>query len=162
MATSRSRFHVSRTRNCTLRFLFQYRTHLWRRSRVIQEKSKNDLKEDHDLFKQQWKLAILLPPFSPCFRPQFEPSRTVGDDRLKTWYYRLPKKFPGVGVLLLFRKNIQKVAGRADLEDGVRKLDKLTNEEVAMASVQLVKVTHNIDNNVSGIDDGVRGVDVKV
>ncbi|KAH9014043.1 hypothetical protein EDB84DRAFT_1568352 [Lactarius hengduanensis] len=31
-----------------------------------------------------------------------------------------------------------------------------------MASVQLVKVTHNIDNNVSGIDDDVRGVDVKV
>ncbi|KAH9013548.1 hypothetical protein EDB84DRAFT_892683 [Lactarius hengduanensis] len=60
------------------------------------------------------------------------------------------------------KKIIQKVAGRTDQEDGPRKLDKLTNEEVAMASVQLVKVTHNIDNNVSGIDDGVRGVDVRV
>ncbi|KAH9036060.1 hypothetical protein EDB84DRAFT_1675873 [Lactarius hengduanensis] len=43
-----------------------------------------------------------------------------------------------------------------------RQIDKLTHEEVAMASVQLMKVTHNIDNNVSGIDDDVRGVDVKV
>ncbi|KAH9041041.1 hypothetical protein EDB85DRAFT_2140215 [Lactarius pseudohatsudake] len=57
---------------------------------------------------------------------------------------------------------VQKVAGRTDLGDGPRKLDKLTNEEVAMASVQFVKVTHNIDNKVTGIDDGVRGVDVKV
>ncbi|KAH9069483.1 hypothetical protein EDB83DRAFT_2372462 [Lactarius deliciosus] len=30
-----------------------------------------------------------------------------------------------------------------------------------MVSVRLVKVTHNIDNNVSRIDDGVRGVNVK-
>ncbi|KAH9041033.1 hypothetical protein EDB85DRAFT_2140200 [Lactarius pseudohatsudake] len=57
---------------------------------------------------------------------------------------------------------VQKVAGRTDLEDAPRKLEKLTNEEVAMASVQLVKVTHSIDNKVTGIDDGVRGVDVKV
>ncbi|KAH9036084.1 hypothetical protein EDB84DRAFT_1198704 [Lactarius hengduanensis] len=60
------------------------------------------------------------------------------------------------------KRIVRNVAGRTDLEDGLRKLDKLTNEEVAMASVQLVKVTHNIDNNVSGIDDGVKGVDVKV
>ncbi|KAH9008648.1 hypothetical protein EDB84DRAFT_1571881 [Lactarius hengduanensis] len=60
------------------------------------------------------------------------------------------------------KKIIQKVAGRTDLEDGPRKLDKLTNEKVAMASVQFVKVTHKIDNKVTGIDDGVRGVDVKV
>ncbi|KAH9069547.1 hypothetical protein EDB83DRAFT_2373120, partial [Lactarius deliciosus] len=31
-----------------------------------------------------------------------------------------------------------------------------------MASVQLVNVTDKIDNKVAGIDDGVRGVDVKV
>ncbi|KAH9036067.1 hypothetical protein EDB84DRAFT_1198184 [Lactarius hengduanensis] len=50
------------------------------------------------------------------------------------------------------RKHLSRRWLRTDLEDGLRKLDKLTNEEVAMASVQLVKVTHKIDNKVMGID----------
>ena len=45
--------------------------------------------------------------------------------------------------------------GRTDLEDGIKTLDKLTNEEVAMASAQLLRVTHNIDNNVMKIDENV-------
>ncbi|KAH9069542.1 hypothetical protein EDB83DRAFT_2674271 [Lactarius deliciosus] len=59
-------------------------------------------------------------------------------------------------------KIVQKVAGRTDLEDGLRELEELINKEVAMSSVQLVNVTDKIDNKVAGIDDGVRGVDVKV
>ncbi|KAH9019914.1 hypothetical protein EDB83DRAFT_2528063 [Lactarius deliciosus] len=55
-----------------------------------------------------------------------------------------------------------KVAGRTDLEDGLRELEELINKEVAMSSVQLVNVTDKIDNKVAGIDDGVKGVDVKV
>ncbi|KAH9036090.1 hypothetical protein EDB84DRAFT_1437757 [Lactarius hengduanensis] len=60
------------------------------------------------------------------------------------------------------KKFFKKVAGRKDLEDGMKKLDKLTNEEVAMASVQNLKVTHTVDNKVTAVGDGVKGVDERV
>ena len=37
----------------------------------------------------------------------------------------------------------------------MKKLDKLTNEEVTMASAQLLNVVHNIDNNVTEVDENV-------
>ncbi|KAI9437184.1 hypothetical protein H4582DRAFT_2129609 [Lactarius indigo] len=60
------------------------------------------------------------------------------------------------------KKFLKKVAGWTDLEDGLKKLDKLTSEEVVMASVQLLKVTHKIDSKVTIVGDGVRGIDAKV
>ena len=59
-------------------------------------------------------------------------------------------------------KFLKRVIGRTDLEDGIKTLDKLTNEEVAMASAQLLKVAHNIDNNVTEVNEGVRRVDENV
>ena len=56
---------------------------------------------------------------------------------------------------IVSEKFLKRVIGRTDLEDGIKKLDKLTNEEVAMASAQLLKVTHNIDNNVMKVDENV-------
>ena len=44
----------------------------------------------------------------------------------------------------------------------MKKLDKLTLEEVAMASAQLLKVTHDIHNVVTAIADGVEGVEQRV
>ena len=55
-------------------------------------------------------------------------------------------------------KFLRRVFGRTDLEDGIKKLDKLTNEEVAMASAHLLKVTHNIDDNVMKVDENMRVV----
>jgi hypothetical protein len=63
---------------------------------------------------------------------------------------------------IVSEKFLKRVVGRTDLEDGLVKLEKLTNEEVVMASVQLLRVTHNIDNRVMGIGEGVRGVDENV
>ncbi|KAH9167666.1 hypothetical protein EDB89DRAFT_1909840 [Lactarius sanguifluus] len=60
------------------------------------------------------------------------------------------------------KKFVKKVAGRTDLEDGMKKLEKLTSEEVAMAIVQNLKVTHTVDNKVTAVGDGVKGVDEKV
>ncbi|KAH9069552.1 hypothetical protein EDB83DRAFT_2290451, partial [Lactarius deliciosus] len=57
---------------------------------------------------------------------------------------------------------LKKVAGWTDLEDGFKKLDKLTNEEVVMASAQILKATHTVDNKVTAVGDGVKGVDEKV
>ena len=57
---------------------------------------------------------------------------------------------------------MKRVAGRTDLEDGLKKLDKMTLEEVAMASAQLLKVAHDIHDEVTIVAHGVGGVDQKV
>ena len=44
----------------------------------------------------------------------------------------------------------------------MKKLDKLTLEEVAMASAQLLKVTHDIHNVATVVADGVEGLEQKV
>ena len=56
-------------------------------------------------------------------------------------------------------KFLKSVIGRTDLEDGIKTLDKLTNEEVVMASAQLLKVAHKIDNTVTRVDEGVMRAD---
>ena len=63
---------------------------------------------------------------------------------------------------IYLEKFVKRVAGRTDLEDGMKTLEKLTLEEVAMASAQLLKVTHNIHDAVTVVADGVEGVDQKV
>ena len=60
------------------------------------------------------------------------------------------------GADIVSEKFLKRVIGRTDLEDGMKKLDKLTNEEVVMASAQLLEVTHKIDNNVTEVNEGVR------
>jgi methyl-accepting chemotaxis protein len=57
---------------------------------------------------------------------------------------------------------VKRVAGRTDLEDGMKKLDKMTLEEVAMASAQLLKVTHDIHERSATVANGVDCVDQKV
>ena len=49
-------------------------------------------------------------------------------------------------------KFLKRLAGRTDLEDGLRKLDKLTHEEARMATVQNLKATHTVDDRVKGVD----------
>ena len=65
-------------------------------------------------------------------------------------------------IYLVSEKFAKKVAGRTDVEDGLKKLDKLTLEEVGMASAQLLIVTHTIENKVIMVGDGVRVIDEKV
>ena len=63
---------------------------------------------------------------------------------------------------IVSEKFVKRVIGRTDLEDGMKKLDKLTNEEVVMAIAQNLKVTHNIDKNVTEVNQGMRRVDENV
>ncbi|KAI9436836.1 ankyrin repeat-containing domain protein [Lactarius indigo] len=60
------------------------------------------------------------------------------------------------------KKFLKKVAGGTDLEDGLKKLEKLTNEEVVMASSQVLKLTHTIDNKVTAVGVGMKSVEEKV
>jgi hypothetical protein len=52
--------------------------------------------------------------------------------------------------------------GRSDIEDALRRLDNLTQEEVRMATAQFPKITHGVDDKVTRVDDGVKGIDDKV
>ena len=52
--------------------------------------------------------------------------------------------------------------GRADIEDALKRLDNLTQEEARMATTQVLKATRSVDNRVRGVDDRVAGVDGRV
>ena len=66
-------------------------------------------------------------------------------------------------------KYLRKLIGRTDIEDALKRLDRLTQEEARMAAAQLLKITNAIDNeirdiadNVLVVDDRVAGVDDRV
>ena len=59
-------------------------------------------------------------------------------------------------------KYMKKLVGRTDMEDSLKRLDKLTQEEVRMATAQVLKVTHTINEGVRGVADQVVGVDDRV
>ena len=51
-----------------------------------------------------------------------------------------------------------KLIGKNDVEDALKKLDRLTQEEARMAAAQLLKVTNTIDNRLVGVDDRMKDV----
>jgi archaellum component FlaC len=52
--------------------------------------------------------------------------------------------------------------GKNDINDALKRLDRLTQEEARMAAAQLLKVTNTIDNRVEAIADNVLVVDNRV
>ena len=52
--------------------------------------------------------------------------------------------------------------GRTEIEDALKRLDKLTQEEARMAAAQNLKVTHTVDDRVRGVADAVVAVDNRV
>jgi hypothetical protein len=48
------------------------------------------------------------------------------------------------------------------MEDALKRLDKLTQEEARMASAQNLKITHTVDERVRGVVDTVVAIDNKV
>ena len=59
-------------------------------------------------------------------------------------------------------KYLKKLVGRTDMEDALKKLDKLTIEEARMATAQTLKATHAVDGRVRGVDDKVLEVKIRV
>ena len=59
-------------------------------------------------------------------------------------------------------KFLKRLAGRTDLEDGLKKLDKLTHEEARMATAQNLKATHIVDDRVKAVGGEVREVNNNV
>jgi hypothetical protein len=56
----------------------------------------------------------------------------------------------------------KRLIGRADMEDALKRLDKLTQEEARMATAEVLKSTRAIDKRVLAVDDRVASVDDKV
>jgi hypothetical protein len=52
--------------------------------------------------------------------------------------------------------------GRTDIEDALTRLDKLTHDEALMATAQVLKLAHTIDDKVTNIDGKVSGIDDNV
>lgn len=48
------------------------------------------------------------------------------------------------------------------MEDALKRLDMLTQDEARMATAQILNVTHAVDDEVSGVADGVLDVDDRV
>ena len=53
-------------------------------------------------------------------------------------------------------KFLKKIAGITKLEDGLQKLDKMTNEEARMANAEAMRLAYDIDKKVEGLIDGAR------
>jgi hypothetical protein len=48
--------------------------------------------------------------------------------------------------------------GNTDIEDGLRRLDNLTQEEAKMAAAEHLKIAHTVEGKVMGVDGEVKGV----
>ncbi len=59
-------------------------------------------------------------------------------------------------------KYLKKLIGRTDLEDALKRLERLTNEEARMATAQVLKATHAVDDKVGRVEDKVLDVDDRV
>jgi hypothetical protein len=63
---------------------------------------------------------------------------------------------------IFLEKYLKKLVGRSKIEDALKRLDKLTQEEARMATAQVLKVMHTVDDRVLGVDNRVAGVDDRV
>jgi hypothetical protein len=59
-------------------------------------------------------------------------------------------------------KFAKKLIGRTDLEDGLKKLDKLSHEEAWMGIAQNLKATHAVGESVRRVVDEVVAIDNRV
>ncbi|KAH9173160.1 hypothetical protein EDB89DRAFT_2095303, partial [Lactarius sanguifluus] len=61
-----------------------------------------------------------------------------------------------------FKKYLKRAVGITKLDDGLKKLDKMTNDEARMANAELLRIAHNIDERVEGVDKKVQGIGTQV
>ena len=56
----------------------------------------------------------------------------------------------------------KRLIGRTDVEDSLKRLDKLTHEEARMAIAENLRATHAVDERVRAVDDRVANVNDRV
>ena len=62
----------------------------------------------------------------------------------------------------VLEKYLKNLMGRTEMEDALKKLDKLTQEEARMAAAENLKATYSVDKRVQGVADTVVAVDNRV
>ncbi|KAN0129971.1 hypothetical protein V8E53_012226 [Lactarius tabidus] len=60
------------------------------------------------------------------------------------------------------KKFLKKLVGRKDIEDALMRLDKLTQDEAQMAAAQILKLTHVVDNKVTGVGNKLKEMEDKI
>jgi hypothetical protein len=63
---------------------------------------------------------------------------------------------------LCTEKFLKKLVGRKDIEDALMRLDKLTQDEARMAAAQILKLTHVVDNKVTGVGNKLKEMEDKI
>ena len=51
----------------------------------------------------------------------------------------------------MIRKYLKKLVGKKEMEDALRRLDRLTQDEARMAAAETLKLTHSVLNGKPGI-----------
>jgi hypothetical protein len=59
-------------------------------------------------------------------------------------------------------KYVMRLIGRTDMEDALKRLDKLTHEEARMAIAENLRATHAVDERVRGVTEQMLSVDDRV
>ena len=62
-------------------------------------------------------------------------------------------------ILNFSEKYLKRLIGRTDIDDALKRLDRLTQEEARTAAAQVLNVTNTVDDRVRGIADNMLGVD---
>jgi hypothetical protein len=73
----------------------------------------------------------------------------------------IPCGRPNLVAYSFSEKFVKKLMGKADIEDALSRLDKLTQDEVRMAVAQNLKTTHRVDDKVTAVGREVQLVDEK-
>jgi hypothetical protein len=63
---------------------------------------------------------------------------------------------------LCSEKFLKMLTGRKDIEDALKRLDRLTQEEALMAAAQILNLTHRVDKKVTDVGNQVTGVGSQV
>jgi hypothetical protein len=55
-------------------------------------------------------------------------------------------------------KFMKRLIGKKEMEDALKRLDKLTQDEARMAAAEILKLTHIVDNKVTSLINGTPGM----
>ncbi|KAH9051135.1 hypothetical protein EDB83DRAFT_2293977, partial [Lactarius deliciosus] len=61
-----------------------------------------------------------------------------------------------------FKKFMKRVVGITKLDDGLKKLDKMSNDEARMANAESLRIAHDIAERVEGVNKNVQGIGTQV
>ncbi|KAI0261203.1 hypothetical protein BGY98DRAFT_940678, partial [Russula aff. rugulosa BPL654] len=84
-------------------------------------------------------------------------------ERMESFFQRLdiytrvsppPEMIDIIVRIMVEKKYLKKLIGKTDIEDALKRLDKLTNEEGRMVTAQVLEVTHAVDDGVGRVGDG--------